>query len=282
MLLNIKNLVILFSVILFFNVNSVFAQTKPAEPSNNNKSIDFQAKDKQKIKINEPVKKIDDQLFKSDEEIQNYFQIQKKIDIEDIKSLWESTIERNTVIKFALKKLALPAEQRRIHSSLMVKTVSTLISGAAILPNIFGADTLASTASFAGGSLANRVISSKSSPKQMPLTDTELIQLARLIEDLQNKLIKGYYDYKSTIDALKVCRQNLFLQNKNYSNALKSGNEILIIASSALYDKELYNEMQLKQEIKIYRLELERLAGTQAVANLNLTGLALNKGVKNE
>ena len=105
-------------------------------------------------------------------------------------------------------------------------------------------------------------------PKDIPLTDTELIQLAKLIEDLQNKLINNYYDYKSSIEALKVCRQNIILQNKNYSNALKSNNIISIIASSALYDKELLNEMKLKQQIKLSRLELERLAGSETVDKL--------------
>ena len=156
----------------------------------------------------------------------------------------------------------------------MAKTISTLISGAAILPNIFGADSVTSTASLAGGSLANRIISTRAMPKDIPLTDTELIQLAKLIEDLQNKLINNYYDYKSSIEALKVCRQNIILQNKNYSDALKSNNSISIIASSALYDKELLNEMKLKQQIKLSRLELERLAGSETVDKLTLTKMS--------
>ena len=33
--------------------------------------------------------------------MKEYFLIQKKMDIEDIKLLWESSVERNPVIKFA-------------------------------------------------------------------------------------------------------------------------------------------------------------------------------------
>jgi len=236
--------------------------------------VSLELKDVQKpaIKISEPPKKIDNEIFVTDQEkIKNAFEIQKKMDIDDITVLWESTVERNAVIKFALKKLAMPPDQRRIHSSLMAKSVSALISGVSILPNFLGADGFTSSASMAGGSLASRVVNSKTFPKDLPLTDTELIQLASLVEDLQDKLIKSYYDYKSEIDALKECRQNLLLQNKNYSQALKSNNQLSILASSALYDKELLNELRHKQQIKQYRLDLERLAGAESVDKLNLT-----------
>jgi len=240
-----------------------------------NINLNITSQEKPSIKVSEPPKKIDNEIFVSDQEkIQHAFEIQKKMDIDDITILWESTVERNSVIKFALRKLAMPADQRRIHSSLMAKSVSALISGASILPSFFGVDSLASSATMAGGSLASRVVDAKAFPKELPLTDTELIQLASLVESLQDKLIKNYYDYKSSIEALKVCRQNLLLQNKNYSDALQAGNQLSIIAASALYDKDLINELRIKQQIKQYRLELERLAGTDAVDKLTLTKVA--------
>jgi len=252
-----------------------------SKPATVNKNIDSNIKlnsndlKKPEIKINEPVKKIDGKLFNSDQEkMQHAFQTQKKMDIDDIKMLWEATVERNTVIKFALRKLAMPAEQRRIHSSIMAKSVSALISGVSILPSIFGLDSLSSSAAMAGGSLANRVVQAKTMPKEMPLTDTELIQLAKLIETLQDKIIKNYYDYKSSIEALRVCRQNLILYNKNYNDSIRSGNYIAIVANSALYDKELLNELRLKEQIKLYRLDLERLAGSETVSNLTMTKLS--------
>jgi len=202
------------------------------------------------------------------------FQKQKELDIDDIKLLWESTVEKNTVIKFALKKLAMPPEQRRIHSSIMAKSISALIGGAAILPSFFGVDTMISSASVASGSLVNRIIEKKTSPKVMPLTDTELIQLAKLVDQLQDTLIKNYYEYKSSIEGLKDCRQKLLLHSKNYSDAIKSGNSISIIATSSQYDKELLSELKWKQQIKLSRLELERLAGSDTVSKLTLTQIS--------
>ncbi len=249
------------------------AENKTAETAaENNIDLSLQKTEQKTIVISKPPEKVDTPLFEQNQDkAKESFEIQKKMDIEDIKALWEATVEQNAVIRFALKKLAMPPEQRRIHSSIMARSLSTLISGVAILPNILGADSFMSTASVAGGSLANRVLNNKTMPKEMPITDTELIQLAGLIEDLQNRIIKNYYDYKSSLEELKKCRQNIIIQNRLYSNAIKTNNEIAVISSSALYDKELLNELRLKQEIKLRRIELERMAGEKTVSGLNLT-----------
>lgn len=238
--------------------------------------LNVSGKDKPVIKTSKPIEKVDSKLFEEadQEKMQQLFQIQKKADVSDIESLWTATVEKNTVIRFALKKLAMPAEQRRIHSSIMAKTLSTFISGATILPSLFGADTFTSSAAYAGGGLVNRAIKNKTMPKEMPLTDTELIQLAKLVEDLQNKLIKNYYSYKTSIENLKACRENLILQNKNYAKAIEANNEISMIAASALYDKELSKELELKQNLKLARLELERMTGSEAVDKLSLTKIS--------
>jgi hypothetical protein len=240
----------------------------------NSITIDVKNKTKQKLEVDKPVQTIKKSFIQTSEEgMKQAFEIQKKQDIDDIKSLWESTVERNSVIKFAIKKLALPPEQRRVHSSVMARTLSTLISGASMMPGMFGADRIISTASAASGTITNRIIRSKSLPKNMPITDTELIQLAGLVEQLQNELIKNYYDYKSSIEGLKECRSKLMIYNKNYATALKEKNEPNILVSSAMYDNQSIDEIKIKQMIKLHRLELERLAGPEIVNNLNLTKL---------
>ncbi len=256
------------------NYNNNYTQHKKNTVTTNNMYI-LNTNKKHSLKIKKQVKKLDTPIFKSEEEKMQYaFQAQKKLDIQDIKRLWESTVSKNSVIKFALKKLAMPAEKRRIHSSLMARTVSTLISGVAILPSMFGADTVSSTASLASGRIANNVLAKKTMPKKLPLTDTELIHLAGLVENLQNALIKNYYDYKTALEELRLCRQKLVDLNEKYSEALESKNDFEIIAASALYDKEKLNELKYKQRVKMNRLKLERLAGLETVQKLNLTKLA--------
>lgn len=272
-------IIIFISMILIFSNDKVFANDVESINTISQSDVNLNIKNDNKLKINvtEPVKQIDSQLFKSKEEVlSQYFQVQKKMDIDDIKVLWESTVDRNPIIKFALKKLAMPAEQRRVHSSIMAKTVGTLISGVAILPGLLGADSLTSSASSAAGTLANRVISSKTMPKKLPLTDTELIHLSRLVEDLQDRMIKNYYEYKSHLESLKTARQEVLKQNIAYSIALRTNDPLAIMTSKVLYDNAFKDEMNLKMEVKAHRLELERLAGNDALNNLKLGKISIS------
>jgi hypothetical protein len=259
--------------------NQSIAATAPPPAADKNTDVELKIEDSGKLKINvtEPVKKLDTQVFKSKEEMMSqYFQVQKKMDVDDIKVLWESTVERNPVIKFALRKLSTPAEQRRVHSSLMAKSVSALISGVSILPGLLGADSIISSASTTTGSVANKLIASKNSPKELPLTDTELIHLARLVEELQNRIIKTYYEYKSNLEALKLAHTESIKQNIAYTVALRAKNDLSIITTKALYESALKDELKLKQQVKANRLELERLAGADPINNLKLGKIILD------
>lgn len=46
-------------------------------------------------------------------------------------------------------------------------------------------------------------------PQETPLTDTELIELASMVEDLQDSLISSYYNYKNTLSQLKDTRSKM-------------------------------------------------------------------------
>ncbi len=196
--------------------------------------------------------------------------LQKQKDLEDIENLWKGTIENNQVIGFALKKLATPESQRRIHSSLMAKTLSAIISGSSFAPTFMGANPTIQTGSFAMGRLAQTLLNKKTTPQEIPLTDTELIELAGLVEDLQDKIIDAYYNYKGSLGQIKESRQRLLLYHKNYSKALDTGDILDISISSSLYDGIVLQEYYYMQNAKKYHLELQRLAGKKVVANLNL------------
>ena len=66
----------------------------------------------------------------SSDNIGGYEIVQDNPTPEDIENLWKGTVENNQVIGFALKKLSTPESQRRIHSSLMAKTLSAVVAGA--------------------------------------------------------------------------------------------------------------------------------------------------------
>jgi len=235
--------------------------------------LDISAQDKHKIEKNEPVKKVESvELSKTDEEKIKALQVQKRQDVEDITSLWQATLERNNVIKFALKKVTMNPEERKKHSSKMARTVAALLNGATLLPYVFGIDAAIASAIAAGTSLSSQAAKNKLGygPTNIPVTDTELIQLASLIEDLQNNLIKNYYSYKSAIELLKDCRSKLAVYKKNYNIAVASRDQANILVTKAMYERQQIEELKLKNQIKTARIELERFAGEEVVDNLNL------------
>ena len=225
----------------------------------------------QKIEITKADYKSKQSLVVKDEQIlSELIRLQKEKDLEDIENLWKGTVENNQVIGFALKKLSTPESQRRIHSSLMAKTLSAVVAGASFAPSLVGADYLTQTSAFAAGRLAQNLINRKNIPTEIPLTDTELIELAGLVESLQDKIITAYYNYKSSLSQLKESRQRLLLYNKNYAKALDDEDLMEITISSALYDNMRIEEFYYMETAKKYHLELQRLAGKKVVDRLNL------------
>lgn len=233
--------------------------------------IGLQNVQSQKIKYTPKVEK-ETKALTIDEEtsLKGIVSLQQQKDLEDIELLWQSTVNNNNIIKFAMKKLSIPPEQQRYHSSLMAKSVSALVSGASFVPSLFGANYMLQSASYATGRLANNFLSKTNNPKEIPLTDTELIELAGMIESLQDKIINLYYNYKMALGQVKDTRQRLVLYNKNYSNAIKSNNKMEIVVSSGMYDDLLFEEFEQMREARKYQMELERLAGKKTVQNLNL------------
>ena len=227
--------------------------------------------DTQKIELPKNDIETKKSLIVNDEQVlQELIKLQKEKDVEDIENLWKGTVENNQVIGFALKKLATPESQRRIHSSLMAKTLSAVVAGASLAPSLIGADYMTQSSAFAAGRLAQNLINRKNMPTEIPLTDTELIELAGLVENLQDKIITAYYNYKSSLSQLKETRQRLLLYNKNYARALDEEDLLEISISSSLYDNMRVEEFFYMENAKKYHLELQRLAGKKVVDKLNL------------
>src|SRR5574344_248443 len=186
-----------------------------------NEAVNLTNVEKPQLVIPKPeVKKTDTLVVTDEAAIAELVRLQKEKDLEDIENLWKGTVSNDQVIGFALKKLSTPESQRRIHSSLMAKTLSAVVAGASLAPSLIGADYMTQSSAFAAGRLAQNLINRKNIPTEIPLTDTELIELAGLVESLQDKIITAYYNYKSSLSQLKETRQRLLLYNKNYAKAL--------------------------------------------------------------
>ena len=136
--------------------------------------INLEKMPKEQIELSKTPKVLKGSLLIGDDQLlDELIKLQKQKDLEDIESLWKGTVANNKVIEFALKKLSTPESQRRIHSSLMGKTLSAIISGSSLAPSFMGADPLIRTGSFAAGRIAQILLNKKTTPQEVPLTDTE-------------------------------------------------------------------------------------------------------------
>ena len=234
-------------------------------------TLDKTALEKQELNTGSAGKTVKGSLLINDSEtLANLIDEQKKHDLKDLELLWQGTVENNQVIEFALKKLASPDSQRRIHSSLMAKTLSAVVSGASFVPSLMGANPAIQTSAFSAGRLAQGLLNKKNVPQETPLSDTELIELAGMVEDLQDTLISSYYNYKNTLAQLKSTRSKMLLYSRNYSNAVNKGNVLEVSISSSLYDAMRLQEFNLEQSAKKYHIQLQRLAGKKAVDSLDM------------
>lgn len=251
-------------------------------------SVQLRGVEKQKIELPKQDYKKTESLVLTDEEVMGQIvKLQREKDLEDIDNLWKGTVSNNQVIGFALKKLATPESQRRIHSSLMAKTLSAIISGASMAPMLLGQNYMIQSGAYGAGRIAQNLLNRKNIPKEIPLTDTELIELAGLVENLQDKIIAAYYNYKSSLEMLKEIRSRELLYNKNYAKAMDEEDFLEIAIQSTLYQDIQLEEEKYVQLCKKYHLELQRLAGKKVVDNLNLyqydyDSTLLGNGGKNE
>ena len=259
-------------LLLLFHANTISAEVIRLIPDE---------KIKLNISKNENINK-KNLVLKDRESIEEIIRLQKEEEVKDIDTLWQATIDNNTLIKFTMNKLNTPESQRRLHSSIMAKGLSSLIYGASYIPMFMGQNALMQSASFSAGRLANNFLNKEASTnKSAPITDTELIQLAGTIEDLQEKIISSYYEYKGALNKLKDTRSRIILYNKNYSKALKDNSITELVVSSALYEEMQLQEYKQEQDAKKYYLALERLAGKKAVDSLILSQYALKNQLIN-
>lgn len=255
-------------LVIFLGIIGIIAQ--PARATEDGE-IHLGTVEQAKIELPKVDYKGKDSLITNEQQIMDEIvKLQKEKDMEDIDNLWKGTVENNQVIGFALKKLATPESQRRIHSSLMAKTLSAIVSGASLAPALVGADYMVQSGSYAAGRIAQNLLNKKNIPQEIPLTDTELIELAGLVENLQDKIINAYYNYKGCLSQLKEIRSRELLYSRNYAKAMDEEDFLEISISSALYDDMQIEEAKYVQMSKKYHLELQRLAGKKVVENLNL------------
>jgi hypothetical protein len=198
--------------------------------------------------------------------------LRRKVEEADLEHLWQATVQKNPVIRFALEKLSAPADtQPKQSSRFLRRTLSTMISGATMASTMLpGGGAYRNMMSMAGGNAMQNVLAGNTSPTPGALSATEQIQLAGLIDDLKLSLIRNYQDYEITLQALAQSRETTARNSTIYTQAQNSHNDMAVMAASSAYFQSLLQETNLKQKARLQRLTLERIAGRDAVTQLAL------------
>lgn len=212
---------------------------------------------------------------------------QSKIEEADLKALWDATVDRNPVIRFALEKLATPEELHTQQSSVfMRKTLNVLISGATLATTMLpGGGGYRNLGVMAGGDAVRNLTVGAPENLENRLSPTEKIQLAGLIDELQRRVVETYQQYRVTLNDLADAHQKTLAYNQGYTEAMNhsdavlqaEGNHVsvnrvlLLMSSGSAYHKARLHEEDLRHQAMDLRVTLERMAGTETVEQLKLT-----------
>ncbi len=198
-------------------------------------------------------------------------------DSENLNMLWQTVIARNPVIQYGLKQLATPPELRYAQSSIMSRTVAGLLSGAAMLPFVMGADQYTSGATMMGANLVDRAMtqSQKVDPSQLP-SDTELVELSGVIQTLQKSLVEHYFQYKGSLSAAVQLADKEGLYDKNYRRAKQTPTAVDDLWSLKQLEDIRHQQLVARQSARQSFLVLERLVGTEGMRKLRFDGTVLS------
>jgi hypothetical protein len=187
-------------------------------------------------------------------------------DLQNLSGLWTTVINRNPVIQYGLKELATPPELRYAHSSIMSRTLSGLLSGAALIPYTMGADQFTAGATTLSANLVDRAMqqSKKIDPTTLP-SDTELVELSGFVQSLQKTLVESYYQYKNSLQATAQLSQSLEKIKTQYQQAKAANNTQDSLWLNQLYKQTEYQHQLSWQSAKRHYLILERLVGTKGL-----------------
>lgn len=199
--------------------------------------------------------------------------IRQKVEEADLEHLWQATVEKNPVIRFSLEKLATPADlHTRQSSRFLSRTLSTMISGATMAATMMpGGGAYRNMTSVAAGNALQNLVAGRTPVTPGSLSATEQIQMAGLIDDLKLKLIHTYQDYHASLESLAQSRETTARNSALYSQALATKNDMAIMAAAQAYYQALDKETILRQKARLQRLELERMAGREALSRLEFT-----------
>ncbi|MDX2085931.1 MAG: hypothetical protein SFZ03_11150 [Candidatus Melainabacteria bacterium] len=199
--------------------------------------------------------------------------------VQDLAMLWQAAVERSGTIRYAIEKLS-----RRDATGKPVEddgfTRKTLQS-IARLGGVASSMWTGTPAGLLGGSLVDEALHKDADPMavaQRPITDADMLILAKAVDGLQAQVIETYYQYQYAKERLSMARQSVQLVAK-YSQRLQEQSgldsavlQVLQPVMDSLFQSVQQDEDTAKQELTSGRNALGLLVGPDALNVIETAG----------
>ena len=186
----------------------------------------------------------------------------------DISILWNATINRSETMKYAIYKLSNPDEDKP-NDSTMKKILKPIASLSSMAGASVAGDPFIATTALIGGGLANAFMKDDKEVNYRfsKVSDADMVLLVRKIDELQNKLLNLYVDYKTKEKLANLTKENLQKREEIYKSAQNKSNEELTIAD-VYYRKAKVTAQQAQDDFATSRAILENLVGIEAIKKI--------------
>jgi len=262
---------VLKNALVLLTLTSIFSQSAfvwaDSGATSVNEIVQLDQASPKHVQLSEPVDYLPSQLKV---EISKHTD-QSHEDFQNLSTLWQTIVVRNPVIQYSLKQLATPLEQRYVHESAMSRTVSGLLSGAALLPAALSADAYTTGFTSIGSSMVDKAIQNSKKQgniSQLP-TDTELVELSSIVQHLEQSLVENYFAYKDSLNAYLRQDQLATALASQCQNQPATADPMNTLWLKHLYDTADMARLKAREDAMRHYLVLERMAGTKGMQNVH-------------
>ncbi len=190
--------------------------------------------------------------------------------LNDLTFLWPYAVEHSETIKFAIYKLSDPQDKDKEKEKAKVKNLLKPIAAIAPVAALGSSSAMLGGSALIGGSFLQEVLQGSKTPLEKHIekvTDTDLVLLAKSVEELQTKLVITYYDYITAKKVLFMTDEILKNRHKHYVQMQNSTDKNLVIADT-FYRDAIQKQTKAREDFLIKRSSLEQIVGSEAIVLL--------------
>lgn len=204
-------------------------------------------------------------LKKIAKEISDDGQLDTEIVLKDVQLLWMGAAQNSQTIKFIVYKLSNPDEDKPDNS--VVKKIIKPISTVGTVAGIGIGNPIAAVSSIMGSSILNSMsINDKDlNYKFSKVNDADMVVLIRKIEELQQKIVRYYFDYMTARESLIRSDELVKKRYNEYLNSQGLSNDQILMLDS-FYRSALNKQAKLRADFLSIRSALEQIVGIETLA----------------